>query len=150
VKLTGRYSISLSGAQHDGGDTFLVTGASTATANVLAGTYGWEVRMTSGSETYVAERGTLVVTANAVSDAVDARSHAETMLALIEAELEARVTGVGSAHVAYAQAGDGFSTSIQKLTLAELQQQRAVYAAQVQAERRRGKPYMERLGFVRA
>ena len=84
---------------------------------------------------YDADSGTLVVTPNlAVEAASDQRTHAEKMLAVIEAEIQARIDGTGSAHDAYGIAG----RSIQKLKMTELEAMRAKYGAEVARQRNGG------------
>ena len=115
--------------------------------DVAPGTYRWVARLTLGGVVYDADAGSLVVMPNlAVEAASDQRSHAERMLAAVEAELQARIDGTGSAHDAYAIGG----RSIQKLKVPELMALRAKYSSEVARERNGGRlpPVVVRFGSV--
>ena len=100
VSLAGATSLSFAATAT--GDVYAVTVPAAVTEDVTAGTYQWLARLTLGGVVYDADSGTLVVTPNiAVDAASDQRTHAERMLAAIEAELQARIDGTGSAHDAY-------------------------------------------------
>jgi hypothetical protein len=138
---------SLSFAATASGDAYAVTVPASVTEDVASGTYRWVARLTLSGVVYDVAAGTLVVTPNlAVEAASDQRTHAEKMLAAVEAELITRVSGDGSAHVAYSIAG----RSIQKMTLAELEAARGRYQAEVSRERNGGRlpPVYVRFGSV--
>lgn len=117
----------------------------TTTDDVAAGVYAWELRASLDGAVYSVDFGSFEVVADvAVTAASDQRTHAEKMLALVEAELEARITGDGSAHDSY---GIGTSAAgarqMQKVPLEKLKAMRATYAAEVQRQKHGGRlpPY---------
>lgn len=117
------------------GTTFTVAIPSTATATLKAGRYVWTAYCTLVSARYTAAAGVVVVTPNLDTAADGAQqTHAEKMLAVVESELEARITGTGSAHEGYAVAG----RSIQKMSVTTLNGLRAKYQAEVYREQHPG------------
>lgn len=80
------------------GDSFLVTLSATDTA-LAAGTYRWTARATLDGETYQADAGVLTLRPNVATATAGAlQTHAERMVAVLESEIAARITGDGSAH----------------------------------------------------
>lgn len=110
----------------------------TGNQNVTAGPYRWSAVVSLGTgETHPAAFGTLIVEPNPnIQNGTDARSHAEIMLAILEAEIQARITGTGSAVQSYAIDG----RSINKMPLTEILQMRGRYAWEVAAQTSGGKP----------
>lgn len=130
---TGPSAFTVSTSQS--GSDFLAAKAATETAAILPGLYTWEARATLSSETYVAGSGTLMVGAKpSANEGVDGRSHAQLMLARVEAEIEARITGTGSAHESY---GNGDQT-IAKLPIEKLRALRVAYSMEVQRQQNGG------------
>jgi hypothetical protein len=120
---------------------WLFTLANASTTSVQAGNYRWQITGTYASKIYELEPvptpadNTIEILATPiVSAASDNRTHNERMLALIEAELVARVTGVGSSHESYSN-GD---IAIQKIPLEQLEALRNKYALAAQLERHDG------------
>jgi hypothetical protein len=137
--LTGKTSLSFAGVNAT--TDFTVTVAATTTAAVAAGNYAWELRASLSGAVYVVDSGTFDVTADVnVTAASDQRTVAETMLARIDAEIEARITGDGSAHDSYVIG----TRQLNKLPMSELRTMRGIFAAKVQAERNGGRlpPYL--------
>lgn len=142
----GKSSAIVPGAANTTDWLFTLTAASTAA--VAAGNYRFQILGTYATRVYelapascdpLADSVLAILATPAVSAASDQRTHNERMLALYEAELVARVTGVGSSHESYAQ-GD---ISIQKLSIEALEKGRTRYALAVQMERSGGRlpPY---------
>ena len=93
--------------------------------------YRYSVRVTDGSETYTAEKGVLTVTPDLEeSEAVDEQTHAERMVPVLESEIEARITGTGSAHEDYMVAG----RQIRKIPLTELKALLGRYRTEMRRE----------------
>jgi len=137
--LTGKTSLSFAGVNAT--TDFTVTVAATTTAAVAAGNYAWELRASLSGAVYIVDSGAFDVTADVnVTAASDQRTVAEKNLALVEAEMAARITGDGSAHDSYTIG----TRQLNKLPMAELRTMRAVYAAEVQRQRFGGRlpPYL--------
>ena len=120
-----------------GADDFSVSVAASTTAEYTAGLYQWVARVTVSGVIYDAESGTLQLLPDP-SVTGDQASFAAKMVANIEAELLARVTGDGSGHDSYSIAGGGGSRSLTKLSVRDLQMMLAQYRAQVAMERNGG------------
>lgn len=117
------------------GSGYLAAKSATDTAPLLPGTYTWEARATLSGETYSASTGTFTVTAAPLAtEGADGRTHAQLMLARVEAEIEARILGTGSAHESY---GTGDQT-ISKLSIESLRALRVTYAFEVQRQQNSG------------
>lgn len=139
--LTGKTSLSFEGVNALTTHDFTVTVSAAASADVDAGNYAWELRASLSGAVYVVDSGVFDVTADLnVTAASDQRTVAEKNLALVEAEMAARITGDGSAHDSYVIG----TRQLNKLTMAELRTMRAVYAAEVQRQRFGGRlpPYL--------
>lgn len=149
LHLNGKTSLEFS-ASDNGDGTWLFSLAPTATPGtddiLLDGTYRWHILGTLATKVYSLGFGTVeVIGYPDTAPASDNRLHAEKMLALIEAELQARILGTGSGHEAY-QIG---SRSITKLSIIDLQKLRNQYAAEVVAAKYGKLPDVEAY-FVRA
>lgn len=98
------------------------------TSSLAAGQYTLTVWATSGSDRKTIASYPLTILAD-MATGTPAQRHALKMLPIIEAEIEARITGTGSALEEYAIDG----TSVRKMEMAELQRLRAKYAQEVSA-----------------
>jgi hypothetical protein len=79
------------------GDGVVITIPATATADLVPGTYRWVAYATLSSTRYTADSGVFTVEPNlAVFADGEALTHNERMLALVEAALEERLTGVSA------------------------------------------------------
>jgi hypothetical protein len=122
------------------GSTWTVITLPADTTAKLAGRYEWFARLT-GSGTYagqqrIAKRGTVTIKANPSTAVAGAyQTNAEQMLALVQAELKARITGTGSAHDS--RMIDGFQ--LNKIDVGQLQDLEKTYLARVYQERHQGK-----------
>lgn len=124
----------------DGASTSTVTVAYSNTASIAAGNYTWVATVEKDGERYEAGRGTFTVLANASAAAAgDLQSFAEEMLANVEDEIRARITGDGSAHNSYTIGTAAGGRSLDKMTLAELTTLRDKLRNDVQRERFAGK-----------
>lgn len=75
------------------GNDFVLTLSASDTA-ITAGTYRWTARATLDGETYQADAGVITIRPNlATATAGQIQTHAEKMVALIEATIEARAAG---------------------------------------------------------
>ena len=76
-------------------DDHLVSETAANSANYAAGTYAIQGYVTNGAERYKVYEGDIIIHANlaAASSGLDKRSHAKTMLDLIETSLEALAAG---------------------------------------------------------
>jgi hypothetical protein len=137
--LTGPYSLALPTTPQPTSNNYLVhatPAGSPATNLVLAGIYRWVARVSLGADVYDAGSGKFTILANpAVNIGTVVQSHASKMLALLELEIQARITGTGNAHMSYGIEG----RSIAKLDLSTLYSMRAKYAREVAQERGDGK-----------
>ena len=116
----------------DDGTTWTIEIPSATTLLIVAGGYTYQARVTETTETYTAESGVLTVEPDpelAVAGAL--QSHAERMVAVLESELEARITGVGSAHEDYMIAG----RQIRKIPIQELKRLLGRYRSEVRRQR---------------
>lgn len=118
-------------AQH-----WLVTIPLADTAALLPGRYRLIARMVgsgayAGREETVADSVLTVQPDPRTAAAGELQTHAEKLLALVESEIEARLTGTGSAHEGYTIEG----RAITKIPLTELTRLRAKYASAVRQER---------------
>lgn len=113
----------------DGG-SYVVTILPADTAKLVPGSYRWQsfVDKAGTGEHYTVETGVFtVVPSLSQAQAGDATTHAERMLGALEREIEARLTGNGSAHESYAING----RSIAKIPMEKLIRLRAIYQAKV-------------------
>lgn len=117
-----------------GTDDWTVTIPGTLSALFGAGTYQWTAFVTLGGARRVVDEGVFAVRPDAAKVAAPVVSHAAQMVDLLEAEIQARITGTGSAHDSYAING----RSIGKMKMAELEQLRDRYRIEVWRERNQG------------
>jgi hypothetical protein len=149
LHLNGKVSLEFS-ASDNGDGTWLFSLAPNATPGtddiLLNGAYRWHILGTLSSKVYSLGHGTVdVIGFPDTANASDNQTHAEKMLAKIEAELEARVVGTGAAV-------DGFTVGIrqfQNVPLETLHKLRNQYAAEVAVARWGKLPDVE-AHFVRA
>lgn len=149
LHLNGKTSLEFS-ASDNGDGTWLFSLAPTAspgTDDILVdGNYRWHILGTLSTVVYSLGFGTVeVIGFPDTTNASDNRTHAEKMLALVEAELEARVPGTGAGV-------ESFGIGIRQfagLKLADLERLRAKYAAEVAIQRYGKLPDVE-VHFVRA
>jgi hypothetical protein len=136
-QMTGKTAISFTPSPSVALGNYSVAVAAATTTGVASGPYRWLLRATDGAGVVTTvDSGHVTVNANtAVVANTDGRSHPEKMLALVEAELEARVKGDGSANVSYSIEG----RSISKMTLEELYKLRGRYRSEVARQRNGGK-----------
>lgn len=124
----------------DGVSQFTVTVTDEKTAVIAAGTYQWVAYASLDGEKFVADSGVLVVTADASAAIAGAlQSHAELMLARVESEIEARLTGNGSAHESYTIGTAAGGRQLSKVPMQELLAMRGVYAGMVWREQNPGR-----------
>jgi hypothetical protein len=139
----GVSALDITDADHmtdDGAATWTVTVPHATTDDLVAGVYEWVRYATKAAEKYVTARGSFVVLADADSAAAgDRQSHAEKMLARIEAEIEARLSGDGSAHESYTIGTAAGGRQLSKVPLSELYALKNKYAAEAQQAQRAGK-----------
>lgn len=149
LHLNGKTSLEFS-ASDNGDGTWLFSLAPTATPGtddiLVNGNYRWHILGTLSTKVYSLGHGTVeVIGFPDTANASDNRTHAEKMLALVEAELEARVPGTGAGV-------ESFGIGIRQfagLKLSDLMALRAKYAAEVAIERHGKLPDVEAY-FVRA
>lgn len=114
------------------GGGYAVSVDKTKTAALVAGAYRWQSYVT-GSGTYAGLRYTVeegILTVEAGLSALtgsQGQQHVERTLAKIEAEIEARLAGNGSAHESYSIMG----RSIGKIPMEKLLRMRAIYGEKV-------------------
>lgn len=114
-----------------GTDDWTVTIPGTVSALFGEGTYQWTAFVTLAGARRVVDEGVITVRADATKIAEPVISHAAQMVDLLEAEIQARITGTGSAHDSYAING----RSIGKMKMAELEQLRDRYRIELWRER---------------
>lgn len=121
------------------GAGYSITVAKAKTAPLIAGAYKWQ-SFVDGSgahagEHYTVEEGVFTVEPN-LSAVVDnsAVTHVERMIARIDAEIEARLSGNGGAHESYSING----RSIAKIQMKELMNMGGIYRARLHRLRNQG------------
>lgn len=118
------------------GADFLVTFSATDTAAMSKGDYRLVVLATKAGERFTILERTIRVEANPATLTTNAgQEHAEKMLTAIRAELQARVTGSGSASESYSIGG----RAISKIPIAELERLEHIYLARVRRLQNRGR-----------
>lgn len=113
----------------EAGGTWLVQVAKATTAGYTAGRYQWRAYVTNGSERYQLAAGWIVLDANAAVLTSDQRTHAQKMLAYIDAALEARANGD-----VFAESYSIGGRSIAKMSTRDLRSLRGTYLAEVYRE----------------
>ncbi len=115
--------LSLTASTNNGNHRFSAT--ATQTAALPAGTYRVYITVTSGAEVYPVEETTLEVKPNPATVAVgEFRTHAERMLAAIEAKLEGRADADLESYTIG-------NRSVSQIPVRELLRLRNIYRAQV-------------------
>lgn len=112
-----------------------VTLPGSVSANFIAGVYRWTAFVTLSGARRVVDEGVFTVRADAAQVAEPVISHSAKMLAVIEAEIEARLTPSSSQPLG--GANDSYSIngrSIAKMKMAELEQLRDRYRVEVWRE----------------
>jgi len=140
IYFAGRYSIEIVATAQASTDDWLfslaASGSGAYTDDVLAGLYAWRIVGVLSGKTYDLGVGQITVYANPdVAIGTDQRTHDAKMVPLLEGELEARITGDGSGHSAYAILG----RSIEKIPTLELEAMLARYKFRLQ-QARYGRP----------
>lgn len=147
--LNGKTSLQFAASDNGDGQWLFSLGPSTApgTDDIVAdGGYRWFKLGTLSSKVYALGSGVIDVLGFPDTDnGKDNRTHAEKMLAAIEAELEARVPGTGAAVNSFSIGTRQF----ENVPLPELMTLRAKYAAEVAMQRYGKLPDVE-AHFVRA
>lgn len=122
------------------GDDHLVNVSATTTAEWSPGYYHWQARISKSGEVFTVRQGSIEIRAGFSSvDNLDARTHAEKMLAAIEAWLERRDPGVAEYEIA--------GKRMKYIPIPDLLKVRDKYRAEVRAEAgrnigRRGRVYV--------
>lgn len=138
IHLRGASSLDVTATADGTSHAFVITTAQSAL--LQPGTYSWAVRVSDGGELYTAAEGTLVVEANiALALAGDFVSHAERMLAAIDAVLDGRITADVESYSIGGRA-------VTKHSLTELKKLRQHFAWRLWMERNPGK--FARIGTV--
>jgi hypothetical protein len=130
LKIEGSTASPISLTASESGNEYRVTVAAATTAGYTAGTYRWDAYMTRSSDNARVRIGfgQLVVLPNRATSTVDPRSHAQKVLAAIEALLEGRSTqDVNSYSIK--------DRSLSKMTAEELVQWREYYRREVNREK---------------
>lgn len=145
LHLNGRHSLSIAASDNgDGAWLFLATDEQTTA--VVAGLYRWTILGALSGKVYALDSGRIeVLAAPVVTVTSDQRTHAEIMLAKIEAELQARVRGDGATVQSF---GVGIR-QFENESLETLEKLRIKYAAEVAIEQYGKLPDIEAY-FVRA
>ncbi|MDQ6771152.1 MAG: hypothetical protein M3Z54_14340 [Gemmatimonadota bacterium] len=111
------------------GAGYAVSVAKAKTAPLISGAYQWQSFVDKASgEHYTVEQGVFQIVAS-MSAVVDnsAVRHVERVLAKIELEIEARITGTGSSHESYSING----RSMMKIPTDKLIRMRTIYQAKI-------------------
>ena len=126
--LRGPAGIDLPSIDDGASHRFSVSAATTA--DWVPGRYWWSLRAVMGAEVVLIDEGQLTIVADLaqVDGAFDNRSHAEKVLAAVEAVIEGRAT---LDQESYTIAG----RSLSRTPIAELQRLRLFYRGEVQRER---------------
>jgi hypothetical protein len=131
------------------GEGYSITLAAATTGALAAGNYQFLARVSNvGLEAYTVDSGVVLIAPNAATAAAGAlQSHAEQMVALLRAEIKARLSGTaGTGHNDYAIDG----RSISKFSLAELRGMLKGYELELSAQKNGGRLPPYRVGFSRA
>lgn len=126
--LRGPQAITLDAVRN--GDEFTFSASAETTAAWAPGTYWWQLRAVDSFETVLLEDGQTKVLQDlsAVEGAFDGRSHAVKVLEAVEAVIEGRAS-------IDQQSYSINNRSLTRTPMADLLKLRAVYRAQVQAEK---------------
>lgn len=138
-KFTGLTSFSVDATPRTDSEDYAITVNAATTLGFAAGLYRYLVVATLAGVSWPAEEGTLELLATPfVAANTDARTYAEKMVAQIEAELLARVTGDGSGHDAISIAAASSSRALTKIPTEKLEAMLARFRVAVQRERNGG------------
>lgn len=149
--LTGHHSLEFTATADTTDDVWAFSVPTSTTDDITTAKanqwYRWRILGVRNTVTYDLGSGTIFVYANPdITAGDDRRTHAQKMVALIEAEIEARFAGTaGTGHNAYSLLG----RSIEKWGLDELYALLAKYEARVERDTH-GRPRPFRIGFGRA
>lgn len=125
-------AVKLSIAATTSGASFLYTISATNSANLEPGNYEWREVVTKSGEVYVADAGVVEVMPNvAAAAAGDLQTHAEKMLAAIEAKLEGRIENDAETYQV-------INRMVQHIPFDKLQAARERYRAMVWQEKHPG------------
>lgn len=119
------------------GTTASVSFGTGDTEDLAPGRYTLAVALSNGDERRTIASYSVQITPNLIdaADGEDTRSHAERMLAIVEAALEARLSGNSDGGIESYQIDN---TTVSKIPTERLQQLRRQYAAEVAAAGRNG------------
>ena len=152
MRLLGQHSLGFTATADTDEDDWLFSVATTTTDDITTAKanqfYSWRILGDLSGTTYDLGSGTVFVHANPdVVAGGDRRTHAQKMVPLIEAEIEARFAGTaGTGHNAYTLLG----RSIEKWGLDELVKLLAHYQALVERDvHGRPKPFLIHFGLRR-
>jgi hypothetical protein len=150
--LTGHHSLEFTATANTTDDVWEFRVVSTTTNDITPASkadqvYGWRILGVLSGITYDLGSGSIFVYANPdITAGDDRRTHAQKMVPLIQAELEARLGGTaGSGHNRYSVHG----RSMEKFTLLELQNLLGFYESRLERDTR-GRPRPFRTYFGRA
>lgn len=135
--LRGVGSLDITATADVDGEGYSVTVAAATTASLATGNYEFLARVSNvGGEVYTVDSGTVEILPNAATaSAGTLQSHAEKMVALLRAEIQARLSGTaGTAHESYTID----NRQITKLSLPELQALLNRYLAELAREKHGG------------
>jgi len=119
------FSISGGDITDDGANTFTILLPAATTAGYLAAVYSWVALVSKGVDRHAIARGRWCVEPDpAAATAIEARTHAEIMVAALEALIQGRAT---SDQQSYTIQG----TSVSRLSPAELEEWRDKYRSEV-------------------
>lgn len=119
---------------------FDVLATAANTAALAAGRYAWDAKVSLSGEIHTAASGVLTVKPNLQTAAAGSQqTHNEQMLALIETELQHRLTGVATGGSGAIEAYAIHGRQISKIKTSELKTLRGQYLAAVRRERTPGK-----------
>lgn len=138
-KFTGPTSFTVNATPRTATEDYAITVDAATTAAKGAGLYRYLVVATLAGVSWPAEEGTIEVLPTPFpTDGADARTYPEKMVAAIQAELQARVTGDGSGHDAISIAAGSSSRSLSKIPTEKLEAMLARFTVAVQRERNGG------------
>ena len=146
--LRGVGSLDITATADVDGEGYSITKAAADTA-ITAGVYEFLARVSNaGGEAYTVDSGAVEILPNAATaTAGQLQSHAEQMVALLRAEIKARLSGTaGTAHESYTID----NRQISKLALPELYALLKRYELELSAEKNGGRLPPYRVGFSRA
>lgn len=139
----GKSTLDLTGAANVDNTGWELTADATKTAVMQPGVHRWKAFVTKAGERYTVDEGVTTVDANfALAAAGALQTHAERMLAAIEAKMEGRLT---SDMEEYVIAG----RQLKRIPFEQLPALRSRYAAEVRRQRNGGRTPQTVACFVR-